>query len=187
MFPEACRAASAVLVRAADAVLDGPTPCSGFDLRALVDHVAGTTGALARAGSGQALDPEDPWGGRTTVTDGDWSAALATNLDAIAAGWSRPVAWNGVVDTGGQEMPAQMIGEMALIEVMVHGWDLARATGQDLVVSPELGGEVRRVVEETAELGRQMEAYGPEVTVTGPVTDFERALTLAGRDPHWTA
>lgn len=186
MFPEACRAVSAVIASAADAELDRPTPCTGFDLRGLVNHAAGTTSALARAGSGQALDPDDPWGGRTEVTDGSWSEALIANLHAIADGWSRPEAWVGTVDTGGHEMPARFIGEMALVEVMLHGWDLARATGQDLVVSPGLGREVRRVIEETAELGRQMGAYGPEVAVTGPVTDFERALATAGRDPHWT-
>lgn len=186
MFPEACRTVSEAVARSAESDLNRPTPCTGFDLRGLVNHATGTTGALARAGSGQTLDPDDPWGGQTDVADGDWSKALTINLGAIADGWSRPEAWAGTVDTGGHEMPATMIGEMALIEVMVHGWDLARATGQDLVVSPELGREVRRVIEETAELGRQMEAYGPEVAVTGPATDFELALAAAGRDPRWT-
>lgn len=187
MFPEACRTVAEVVARSGDAELDRPTPCTGFDLRGLVNHAAGTTGALARAGAGQALDPDDPWGGQTDVTGGDWSGALTANLGAIADGWSRPEAWAGMVDTGGHEMPARFIGEMALVEVMLHGWDLACATGQDLLVSPELGREVRRVIEETAELGRQMEAYGPAVAVVGPVTDFDQALATAGRDPRWTA
>ncbi len=187
LIPEACRTVAEVIARSADAGLDRPTPCTGFDLRSLINHAAGTTGALARAGVGRALDPDDPWGARTEVTGSNWPAALTSNLGAIADGWSRPVAWSGMVDTGGREMPARFVGEMALVEVMLHGWDLARATGQDIVVSPELGREVRRVIEDSAELGRQMQAYGPEVPVSGPVTDFEQALATAGRDPRWTA
>lgn len=82
-------------------------------------------------------------------------------------------------------MPAPVIGEMALAEVVLHGWDLARATGQHLVVGPELGAELRRMVEETGELGRQLGAYGPAVQVGDEAGDLERALAASGRDPDW--
>ncbi len=187
VFPEACATITPVVRKASDADLDLSTPCSDYDLRALVDHFAGTTGALARAGAQQPLDAADPWGSTTRVADGDWAATLTANLQAMADGWSQPQAWQGSVDTGGGEMPARSVGDMALIEVMVHGWDLARATGQELEVSPDLGAEVRRLVEETADLGRQMEAYGPAVEVSPDASDFERALAAAGRDPGWSA
>jgi uncharacterized protein (TIGR03086 family) len=86
---------------------------------------------------------------------------------------------------GGQAMPAPMIGEMALAEMLLHGWDLARATGQQLVLSDEIGRELRRSIEETAELGRAMGAYGDEVGVPAQATEFERALAASGRDPRW--
>ena len=78
-----------------------------------------------------------------------------------------------------------MIGKMALIEVMLHGSDLARARGQPVPVSDELGRQLRAAIDETVELGRQMGAYGAEVQVAPDAPDFDRALGAAGRDPHW--
>ena len=77
-------------------------------------------------------------------------------------------------------MPARAMGEMALIEVMLHGWDIARSFGQNLAVSPELGADVLRCVGETAELGRQMEVYGPAVEVADDASDFDEGAR-AGR------
>jgi hypothetical protein len=79
-----------------------------------------------------------------------------------------------------------MIGEMAMAEVLLHGWDLARATGQPLSVPDEVGRELRRSIEETAGLGRSMGAYGEEVRVGDERPEFERALGASGRDPGWS-
>jgi uncharacterized protein (TIGR03086 family) len=105
----------------------------------------------------------------------------------MATGWSRPEAWQGSVQVGDNAMPAQTIGDMALIEVMLHGWDLATATRQDLPVSESLAKELRTAIEDTAQLGRQMGAYEDEVEVGEHAGDFERGLGAAGRDPKWVA
>jgi uncharacterized protein (TIGR03086 family) len=174
------------VVEGADrADLAGPTPCTDFDLRALVNHYVGTTQALARVGQRTPLDPDDPYGSKHDVSRGDWQHQLGTSLRALAEAWSSPAAWEGTVDMGGQAMPAPMIGEMALAEMLLHGWDLASATGQSLVVPDEIGRELRRSIEETAELGRSMGAYGDEVTTGADASEFERALAASGRDPGW--
>lgn len=185
VFPEACSTISAVAQAAAKADLDQPTPCRDWDVRALVNHFAGTTGAMARLAERQPLDPDNPWGSATEVTAGDWSATLVDHLEAMSIGWSRAEAWQGDVQVGANAMPAKTIGDMALIEVLLHGSDLASATGQAVSVSAELAAELRSAIEETAELGRQMGAYGPEVEVADDATDYQRALAGAGRDPHW--
>lgn len=76
---------------------------------------------------------------------------------------------------------------MALIEVVLHGWDLARSTGHDLELSPELAADVRRSVMQTAELGRQLGVYGPEVVLSDGASDLELAMGTAGRNPQWRA
>ena len=104
----------------------------------------------------------------------------------LVAAWSAPEAWRGMTSMGGpQEMPARMIGAMAVGEVVVHGWDLARATGQQVAWDETLLEFLYDEVAKTAELGREMRAYGAEVTVprTAPVLD--RMLGLTGRDPQW--
>ena len=114
---------------------------------------------------------------------------MGDEATALADVWSRQEAWDGTVSMAGQEMPATLIGEMSLAELLLHGWDLARATGQHLIVPEDVGGELLRHVDETAEWGRSMGAYGPRVAIEEPAhaTAFERALAAAGRDPAWKA
>lgn len=160
------------------------TPCAEFDFAALTDHVVGTTAALGRVGRGEALDAEDPWGAHTRVWP-DWRDPLDANLAALARAWSEPSAWAGTVNTGGGDLPAGSIGEMAYAEVLLHGWDVTCAAGRPLTVDGPEVEELLRIIVATAELGRQMGAYGVEVVVPETADAFLRALGLAGRDPSW--
>lgn len=184
VFDEACDQVTAVVCRCVGAELTGPTPCD-WDLGTLIDHFAGTTAALTRVGARQPLDPDDPWGSRTKLSSPDWPGLLITQLDDLSHSWSKPEAWQGTITASGPVMPATALGEMALIEVVLHGWDLARSTGQELRVSPALAAEVLRSVTETEDLGRQMGAYGPAVVVGVDASDLDKALAAAGRDPAW--
>jgi hypothetical protein len=69
--------------------------------------------------------------------------------------------------------------------VAVHGWDLARSLGRTLVLEPEVAAVLDQALAGTAELGRQMGAYGPEVPVPHGASDLDRALGRSGRDPGW--
>ncbi len=169
-----------------DPTLAISTPCADFDLRTLVNHALGTTTALARLARKESLDPDDPWGSRTDDAGGDWPGRLADRLEATAVAWDDPAAWVGSIDLGGGEQPASVIGEMAFVEVLVHGWDVTRAAGQRPEITDEVGVELLRAVGASVELGRKMGAYGPEVEVPSDASDFDKALGLAGRDPSWS-
>lgn len=164
--------------------LELPTPCSDYDVRGLINHFAGTLAWLERMGRRLPPDADDPFGANSDVTTGDWQALLSARIPAVAAAWSEPSAWEGSIE--GVQMPATMIGHMALTELLMHGWDLARATGQQVDYGADAGREAHRFAAETAEMGRQMGAYGAEVPVPAEATEFDRALGLAGRDPNWT-
>ncbi|SDU85893.1 TIGR03086 family protein [Microlunatus sagamiharensis] len=181
-----CDAVAAVLLDPPPQALDSPTPCSGFDLRALVEHFVGTSGALARLGLDRPLDPDDPWGGGAGSAEGDWAALLRGNLADLARGWGRPEAWSGEAQVGGSRLPRAMLGEMALVEVAAHGWDVARALGRTLELPPPAAERVEQAVAATAVLGRQMGAYGPEMEVPADAPALDRALAQAGRDPRWS-
>ena len=184
LMPEAGAAVAAAVRGGAGADLTGPTPCADYDLRTLLRHFVGTSGAFVRAGQTRALDPDDLWGANATLNEQDWADQLAGQVEAIGRAWSRLEAWTGSIE--GAQMPAPAIGELGLIEVMLHGWDVARATGQPLRVSDELGAELLRCLTPTLEQGREFEVYGPEVTVPGDASPFTRALGLSGRDPDWS-
>jgi uncharacterized protein (TIGR03086 family) len=193
-LPEAvvptCAAVSAVLADVAsrpDVDLAAATPCAELDLRALVEHFVGTSTAMARLGLGEQLDPENPWGGGEGAAGGDWTGRLQANLDAIGRGWARAEAWAGETEVGRSSIPRSMLGEMALVEVAMHGWDIARTLGRTVELAPDVAAAVDEAVASSAELGRQMGAYGPEVPVGDDAPALDRALGRAGRDPAWTA
>ena len=183
MMAEAATTVASAVRAGAGADLAGPTPCGDWNLRTLVQHFVGTSGAFVRAGQTKALDPDDPWGGNAVLEEADWAGQLADRVTAAGHAWSSPEAWTGSVE--GAQMPATAVGELVLIELMLHGWDVARAGGQELVVSDELGAEVLRCLEPTVEQGQQFEVYGPPVSVPAGAPAFARALGRSGRDPDW--
>jgi uncharacterized protein (TIGR03086 family) len=183
MMSEAGATVAAAVRASAGADLTDPTPCGDWDLRTLLRHFVGTSGAFLRAGRTKALDPDDPWGTNAVLDESDWSGQLAGQVEAMGEEWSRPQVWTGSVE--GASMPATAVGELGLIELMLHGWDVARAGAQTLEVSDELGAELLRCLEPTLEQGRQFEVYAPPVRVPESASAFARALGAAGRDPDW--
>nr|AHE14715.1 hypothetical protein asmbl_26 [uncultured bacterium] len=167
--------------------LDGPTPCTAWDVRKLINHLLFWAPILKAAARKEpptvsAVDERD----RSPV-EVNWSEALEVQLGRLVDAWSRPDAWEGTTAVGDPTpLPAPVIGGMVLGELVVHGWDLARATGQQV-------GWDERVLEfslerlsQTAEQGRDMGVYGPAVPVPGNAPVLDRILGLAGRDPRWT-
>ncbi|HJY94681.1 MAG TPA: TIGR03086 family protein, partial [Streptosporangiaceae bacterium] len=65
---------------------------------------------------------------------------------------------------------------------LVHGWDLAVATGQDYTLDPELIKACRQVIEPQLEAFRSAGALGPEVTVPAGASAQTRLLALLGRN-----
>lgn len=180
-------AAIAATIRQIDPATEGSaaTPCTEFDLQTLVNHALGTTAALERLAAKDTLDPDDPWGSATDAAHGDWPTRLADQLEASASAWDHDAAWQGSVDLGGGEQPAATVGEMAFVEVMMHGWDVTSSAGRRPTIPDSVGKELLTAVGSSAEMGRRMGAYGPEVQLDGSASSFERALAVAGRDPRW--
>ena len=86
-------------------------------------------------------------------------------------------------------MPAAQAGLVALDELVLHGWDVARASGQDYDVdAASLDGSWSFVAQFSGP--GQDEAreglFGPEIDVAESAPKFDRLLGMAGRDPHWS-
>ena len=109
-------------------------------------------------------------------------------LDDLVAAWRAPAAWEGMAEAGQIEMPAQVMAAVALDELVVHGWDLAVATGQEYRADEE---SALRALEFAASVGddpgSRAGLYGPAVPVPADAPVFERLLGATGRDPAWTA
>jgi uncharacterized protein (TIGR03086 family) len=118
----------------------------------------------------------------------DWRTRIPVQLDDLGAAWRVPSAWEGTAVAGGVEMPAPAMAVVALDELVIHGWDLAVATGQPY--APD-GASVQACVGFASSVGESAEEraglYGPRVPVPDDAPAFDRLLGLTGRDPGWRA
>ncbi|WP_026212387.1 TIGR03086 family metal-binding protein [Longispora albida] len=166
--------------------LGGPSPCGEWDVRTLLNHFVLWTGYSFER---RALRQEVPQEliDRDFTAEPGWAGAYAAQLDRAVAAWSDPAAFEGIIDVGqGYEMPAEMVAGMVLKEMVVHGWDVARATGQEYGWPEDVAKSVLHVVEEHGELYRQFDGFAGVVAVPADASTLDRALALSGRDPGWT-
>ena len=174
-----------VVAGVADDALDRPTPCTEYDVRTLANHLLGTVEAMRRIGASEDLDEDDPWGTGGDHMSDTWRDDLTGRLDGYAAAWDDPAAYEG--DAMGGKMPRSMIGGMAFVEVVLHGWDLAQGSGQQVQYDDGVVSAALEVMERIGEMGRSQGAFGTLVDLPEGASDFARVLAQAGRDPGWTS
>ncbi|OXS31648.1 TIGR03086 family metal-binding protein [Streptomyces sp. XY006] len=165
-----------------DGALAAPTPCAEYDVKALVDHLFQVIVQFQRLAAKQASDFGEP---ADAVSAGpDWRERLAREAERLVAAWSAPGAEEGT--TGAMGMPARLVGSMALLDLTVHVWDLARATGQDDPGADEaVVAELAGAVDELAPTARRMGVFGEPVPEPEGASAFERLLARTGRNPSW--
>lgn len=180
---EAARVANGIR----DDQLDLPTPCAQWSVSDLLLHFLELTNAFTAAAR-KAPFPGDG-SARPAQLPPDWRSQLERQLDALAAGWRDPEAWQGEAEAGGVTMPAAVMGAVAIDELVLHAWDLARATGGPFESDPasvqaSLGfaAAMSAPGEETGREG----LYGPVVPIPADAPALDRLLGYAGRDPQWS-
>jgi uncharacterized protein (TIGR03086 family) len=166
---------------------DAPTPCTEYDVRGLLHHLLFWGPSLLGAARNESVPPPAARERDVELVGEDWLPRVEAQTERLVAAWGDKAAWDGMTCVfGDMELPAGMVGGMVMTELVVHGWDLARATGQDAEWSEDVTRQTYALVSETAEMGRQMGAFGPAVPVTETAPTLDRLLGLTGRDPHWT-
>ncbi|MDQ4007788.1 MAG: TIGR03086 family metal-binding protein [Actinomycetota bacterium] len=171
-----------------DDQLGAPTPCAGTTVGDLLDHVDGLALAFTEAASKTPARE----GSQTPSADGsrlgsEWRGRIADRLDSLAQAWREKAAWSGMTQAGGVDLPGDVAGLVALDEVVVHGWDLAVASGQEFTGEPHLLDAayefVRAGVAENPEGTPGL--FGPPVAVPDDAPLLDRLIGLTGRDPGW--
>ncbi|HYQ69686.1 TIGR03086 family metal-binding protein [Actinophytocola sp.] len=168
----------------ADQLAD-PTPCTEFDVRKLLNHLLFWGPSMAGAGRKEVVPRPAAAESDVDLTTGDWRGDLLAVLDRIDSSWAPASAWEGMTSMAGPEMPASILGDMIVGELVVHGWDLAAATGQRLDLPASLLTHLAATTPAAAEQARAMGLFGPEVTVSADAPALDRILGLTGRDPAW--
>jgi uncharacterized protein (TIGR03086 family) len=179
--------AAALTVAYVDAGQFGqPTPCTEWDVRALLNHlILWTSYSLQARAQGEAVgqDLMD----RDFAADPGFAADYQAQLDRALTAWADPATWERSLDVMGSPMPSADVAALNIAEMVLHGWDLAAATGQAYTVSERAAAAAMRAVEANAELFRQYKGFADAVEVPPSAPALDRVLALSGRDPAWTA
>ena len=169
--------------------LGHPTPCPAYTVGDLVDHVGGLAlafTAAARKESGGYVE-QTPSGQASRLAPG-WRARIPADLRTLAQAWREAEAWTGTTRIAGMDAPAEMVGFTAADELVVHGWDLARATGQPYECEPELLAAAQTFLSQFASPdapdGPDV-PFGPSRPAPASAPLLDRVVALAGRDPAW--
>ncbi|WP_329520325.1 TIGR03086 family metal-binding protein [Spirillospora sp. NBC_01491] len=167
-----------------DGRLGSPTPCPDWDVRALLNHLILWTGRAGTAARKQP--PPAPGEDHDFTAEPGWAERFAVQARETAEAWTDPAAWEGDTSlSGGGGMSAAYIGGIVFGEFVLHGWDLAVATGQHPDLPADLVEAAHRQLVPTAAMAREYAVFGPEVPVPEESPQLDRLLGLSGRDPDW--
>ena len=173
-----------------DDQLRDPTPCASYALGDLLHHVRGLAEAFALAARKQqpAGGSQPPPQGDASLLPDDWRAETAEWLDNLAAAWAEPAAWEGTTWIAGFEAPSSAVGITAANELVTHGWDVARASGQQLLLdgaslAPSL--EFVAMMSGPGSEAARGDAFGPPRPVPVGASALEEIIAGNGRDPAW--
>jgi uncharacterized protein (TIGR03086 family) len=165
--------------------LGHPTPCTEWDVRALVAHIVAGIWYFKALAAGEPV--EDLMRGLTDLVGDD---PLASYDQAARAGLD---AWRGAgaLDRSYRLPMGERPGREALAihqaDLLIHGWDLAEATHQDATMDPELAAFAlateRWFVQ--PEMRGPKRAYAAAVPDAAASSDQEHLLALVGRTASW--
>ncbi|MGW7440682.1 TIGR03086 family metal-binding protein [Streptomyces sp. NPDC054849] len=171
-----------------DARLADPTPCPDYAVSDLLGHLAGLAAAFcdaARKDMGPMTDtPPDP---AASSLPENWREELPRVLGELAEAWRNPAAWTGMTRAGGVDLPGDVAAAVAVDELVIHGWDLARATGQEYAPDQAaLRASHAFLLAAAEDEDRGGGIFGPVVPVPDDASLLDRAVGLSGREPGWT-
>jgi uncharacterized protein (TIGR03086 family) len=163
----ACRA---VLRRLAEQDMGRPTPCTEYTVSGVGEHLVRSMGLLASVAGGQIADPAS----RTL------EARVAATAEAALEAWRRR-GLDGDVTVGRSVYPARLAAEIIPLELLVHGWDIARATGTAIDVPDEVAGYVLGRARALITPDKRGRSFAAEVPAPPDATALQQLIAFTGR------
>ena len=157
-----------------------PTPDEDWDVRELVGHVVVGNLWAAELAAGRTIDDV---GDRLDgdVLGADPVGAYRDSAAAAAAAFEAPGALDAPCAVSYGPVPGWVYAGHRLVDVLVHGWDLAVATGQDSTLDPDLVGVCLDIVVPQAAMLRSTGSFGGDVEIPPDADPQTRLLALLGR------
>jgi uncharacterized protein (TIGR03086 family) len=183
-FFSAVATACDVVAAVSPAQLDGPTPCTEYDVRALLGHLVAVFHRVTSIAGGTPAVGHAPL--VTDVPDDGWAASARAAARDLEAAWSDPAVLTLEMQLPFGTLPGAAALAMYTGEVSTHTWDLAVATGQspawdDEVLTGALAAVHRKL---PAERGPGI-PFADAVPVPDDAPVIDRLVGWQGRDPAW--
>jgi len=157
-----------------------PTPCSDWDVHALVNHLVYENRWAVDLVAGKTVaDVGDKYEGDLLGSDpvSAWHESLAAARDAL----DEPGVLDRTVHLSyGDEAAGEYLTQL-VTDLAVHGWDLSRAIGADERIDPELVGFMWQAWKDREELIRGSGMFGDHIDVAPDADPQTRLLALFGR------
>ena len=150
-----------------------PTPCAEFSCHQVVEHLFGSLVRLGAMAGAQVQNPNE--------------GSLENRISVMAA--QAIDAWRGVdleslvPGSGGKDMPASLAASILPVELVLHGWDLAQASGQQIHISDGLVDYLRGLAEMVVPPARAGGSFAAEVSSARDASALDRLAAFAGRRP----
>jgi len=167
------RASAWTLTKVADAAdrLDAETPCDGWDVRTLMNHMLETQRYFLSAARG--VDAEPPGAEPPELLGPDPLADFAGGRSRTLESFGAP----GVIEKAGSSLA------IAFSDQLLHGWDLAVATDQDATMPPDLAAQAFETIHGRFTEDQRRGVFKPEIEVGDDASPQEKLLAYTGRDP----
>jgi uncharacterized protein (TIGR03086 family) len=166
--------------RVTDDRLGDPTPCPGWSVATVLVHFLTLTGAFTDGARKRTrTDTPEP----SDDLPPGWLALLRSRLDELVEAWRDPAAWDGDATVGGVTLPGELTAAVVTDELIVHGWDLARAIGRPFTADPALVRAALSFAEQFS--GMEGGPFGTPLPVPPDASDLDRLLGYTGRDRNW--
>lgn len=163
--------------------LDAPTPCRDWNLRGLLQH---TYDSLTRLTDAVAQDEDTcPPGACAPVTapeDDAWGPAFVDLATRAHHTWrEEPDVLDRMCQLPLGETPAPVVADITLLEVVVHGWDVSHATGEEAPIPTELATHVLAFARQPVVDGHRGDDFAADLGVGSNPSD--RLVAFLGRRP----
>jgi uncharacterized protein (TIGR03086 family) len=152
--------------------LDNPTPCANFTVGGVLEHMIG--GATTFAAGFRGVEPGQP--DRTDVL-----ATFGPTLTELAAAMHSPGALDRTIQAPVGDVPGATFARFVVLDGLVHGWDLATATGQSYEPPEALVAESEAFARQAVEPLRDGDTFAPAVEPPPEATPIQRLAAFTGR------
>jgi uncharacterized protein (TIGR03086 family) len=166
--------------------MDLPTPCAGWDVRVLLAHLVGGNMRWAALPNGDPLTrgPARGSGAAADLLGDDPAGAYRRSAAALQAAWRDPGLLDRQFEIPIGVMPGRVAFQVRLVETVVHGWDLAKATGQHPAFAPGIVETAIHFAQSSLPRERLPGSpFAPPVSVSDDLTEIDRLAALLGRTP----